>query len=213
MGIIGMYFLAKSLNRDYESHAYGYYSERAAAERKLEQEKRDKLFEEQLEQEKEYRRLYKAVSAVNGYEVSEGAEVPARVRKGVQRLFISKKRNIKHKSIVVLKADPNGVQMPELGADFSKYSVVGVLDDKTLCLFEKNTGDLLMWDLYGYLMRPTRVGSDGKAKKNEACPEEFAHLYDGISGYSQFSSKVMAVVNAVREKQSEDDLDVETRGE
>lgn len=134
MGLIGFYIAAKGLDKALSSgggsgHGYDYEAEKRKAE---------------AARSKKLRHVREAMQAVDGYEVTDGAEVPARVRKGVQRLFISKKRDIKHRSIVILKADPNGVQMPETGVDFSKYSVVGVLDGKTLCLLEKDTGDMLM---------------------------------------------------------------------
>ena len=134
MGLIGFYIAAKGLDKALSSgggsgHSYDYEAEK----RKAEAAKAKKL-----------RHVREAMQAVDGYEVTDGAEVPARVRNGVQRLFISKKRDIKHSSIVILKADPNGVNMPETNIDFNKYSVVGVLDQKTLCLLEKDTGDMLM---------------------------------------------------------------------
>ena len=138
MGIIGMYFLAKTLSSSSRSGGgrYSSYYDR--------QESRLAAAQERA---KELGYVREAMAAVDGYEITDGAEVPARVRKGVQRLFISKKRDIKHRSIVILKADPNGVQMPETGVDFSRYSAVGVIDGVTLCMFEKDTGDLIMMDI------------------------------------------------------------------
>ena len=138
MGIIGMYFLAKTLNSSSRSGGGRHSSYYDRQESRLAAAK---------ERAKELGYIREAMEAVNGFEITDGAEVPARVRKGVQRLFISKKRDIKHRSIVILKADPNGVQMPETGVDFSRYSAVGVIDGETLCMFEKNTGDLIMMDI------------------------------------------------------------------
>ena len=133
MGLIGFYIAAKGLDKALSSGGGGYYGGGYDYERKAAEKRAKQLCE-----------VRDAMQAVHGYEVTDGVEVPAKIRRGVQRLFISKKRDIKHRSIIVLKADPNGVQMPNTGVDLSKYSVVGVVDQDTLCLLEKDTGDMLM---------------------------------------------------------------------
>ena len=130
---MGFYLAAKGLDKALSSGGGGYYGGGYNDERKAAEKRAKQLCE-----------VRDAMQAVHGYEVTDGVEVPAKIRRGVQRLFISKKRDIKHRSIIVLKADPNGVQIPNTGVDLSKYSVVGVVDQNTLCLLEKDTGDMLM---------------------------------------------------------------------
>lgn len=233
MGLIGMYFLAKSINNATAGSGGHYYSHYDYEQR---------LAEEAKTEAKKLGYVRDAMGAVDGYEITDGAEVPARVYKGVQRLFISKKRNIKHRSIVVLKADPNGVQMPETGVDFSRYSAVGVIDSKTLCLYEKDSGDLLMLDIAanfdcgphgdynatsypmldgeghlrdsGYDLRSvdvsfTRVKADGTVEHNANAPEEFSHFKHSGTYRDcnvepiKFGIVVRDAVSAFRERQAE----------
>ena len=93
------------------------------------------------------RRARKAMVAVEGYRTTDSVEIPARTGAGSRSLYISKKRNIKHRNLIIIGADPNGVNLPEIGIDFSKYSVVAVYDKQTICLLEKETGDMLMLDI------------------------------------------------------------------
>lgn len=137
MGLVGMYFLAKTLN---SSSGRG-YGGRSSYDRKSEEQKAQEAEEKRLK----LVRAREAMAAVDGENVESVVEVPARVRKkGVQRLFISKKRNIKHTTIRILKADKNGVQMPELGVDLSRYSVVGVYDNDKFCAYDKTSGEMIL---------------------------------------------------------------------